>query len=216
MKKYLYAIKSFKIKPWIKYYLLKITKNVLPKEYQQVEYIQLSGEQYIDTNYALWANTNWKIEYKFDVNEFYNYNNMIGVLETTNSNNEIWITSEGRYYFRFTDVSRTLLRILELNTPYTIIHDNTGTNLLNYVNGELVKTLNKANTSLNYKLGLGHREGAQFLKGKIYYAKFWNGNDLVRNFIPCYRKSDNEPGMYDTINNVFYTNAGEGEFIYEI
>lgn len=193
--------------------ILSGNENALPNEYQEVEYIQLSGEQYIDTNYALWANTNWKIEYKFDVNEFYNYNNMIGSLETTNSNNEIWITSEGRYYFRFTDVSRTLLRILKLNTPYTIIHDNTGTNLLNYVNGELVKTSNKANTSLNYKLGLGHREGAQFLKGKIYYAKFWNGNELVRNFVPCYRKSDNEAGMYDTVNNVFYTNQGTGNFI---
>lgn len=193
--------------------ILYESENVLPDTYQQVEYIQLSGEQYIDTNYALWTNTNWKLEYKFDVNEFYNYNNMIGSLETSNSYNEIWITSDGNYYIRFTDVSRTSLGILELNTPYTIIHDNTGTNLLNYVNGELVQTSNKANTSLNYKLGLGHREGAKFLKGKIYYAKFWNGNELVRNFVPCYRKSDNEAGMYDTVNNVFYTNEGNGEFI---
>ena len=193
--------------------ILSGNENALPNEYQEVEYIQLSGEQYIDTNYALWANTNWKIEYKFDVNEFYAYNNMIGSLETSNSYNEIWITSDGNYYIRFTDVGRTSLGILELNTPYTIIHDNTGTNLLNYVNSELVQTSNKANTSLNYKLGLGHREGAKFLKGKIYYAKFWNGNELVRNFVPCYRKSDNEAGMYDTVNNVFYTNEGDGEFI---
>ena len=194
-------------------FIIGVTENALPNEYQEVEYIQLSGEQYIDTNYALWTNTNWKIEYKFDVNEFYNYNNMIGSLEIYNPDNEIWIPSDGNYYIRFTDVSRTSLGILELNTPYTIIHDNTGTNLLNYVNGELVQTSNKANTSLNYKLGLGHRKGAKFLKGKIYYAKFWNGNELVRNFVPCYRKSDNEPGMYDTVNNVFYTNEGTGDFI---
>jgi len=31
---------------------------------------------------------------------------------------------------------------------------------------------------------------------------------------PCYRKSDNKPGMYDLTNGVFYTNAGSGEFIY--
>ena len=35
---------------------------------------------------------------------------------------------------------------------------------------------------------------------------------MVRYFIPCYRKSDNEPGMYDLVNNVFYTNAGSGTF----
>ncbi|MBR0428202.1 MAG: hypothetical protein IJK18_08410 [Clostridia bacterium] len=186
---------------------------IIPNTYQQIEYIQLSGEQYIDTNYALWTNTNWKIEYKFDVNEFYDYNNMIGSLETYNANNEIWIPSDGNYYIRFTGVAKTSLGILELNIPYTIIHDNTGTNLLNYVNGELVQTSNKANTSLNYKLGLGHREGAKFLKGKIYYAKFWNGNELVRNFVPVIRKSDNKIGLYDLVTNEFYMNAGTGSFI---
>jgi hypothetical protein len=36
---------------------------------------------------------------------------------------------------------------------------------------------------------------------------------LVRNFIPCYRKSDNVIGMYDVINDAFYTNSGTGTFI---
>lgn len=31
--------------------------------------------------------------------------------------------------------------------------------------------------------------------------------------IPCYRKSDKVPGMYDIVNGVFYTNDGSGEFI---
>ena len=33
---------------------------------------------------------------------------------------------------------------------------------------------------------------------------------MVRNLIPCYRKSDNEIGFYDTINGVFYANQGTG------
>jgi len=41
----------------------------------------------------------------------------------------------------------------------------------------------------------------------------WDGTTLVRNMIPCYRRSDLKPGMYDTVNNVFYTNSGSGEFI---
>lgn len=32
-------------------------------------------------------------------------------------------------------------------------------------------------------------------------------------FIPCYRKADNVAGMYDIVNNVFYTNTGSGSFI---
>lgn len=57
MQKYLYAIRRFKIKPWIKYYLLKNTKNVLPNTYQEVEYLEASGTQYIDTNFTPNINT---------------------------------------------------------------------------------------------------------------------------------------------------------------
>ena len=32
-------------------------------------------------------------------------------------------------------------------------------------------------------------------------------------FIPCYRKSDSEPGMYDLVSKMFFTNAGTGEFL---
>ena len=50
-------------------------------------------------------------------------------------------------------------------------------------------------------------------KGKIYEFKLYDNDILVRNFIPCYRKIDNVPGMYDVVNGVFYTNAGTDEFI---
>lgn len=48
---------------------------------------------------------------------------------------------------------------------------------------------------------------------KIYSCKIWNNNTLVRNFIPCIRTSDNKPGLYDTVHSTFYTNQGTGEFI---
>ena len=38
-------------------------------------------------------------------------------------------------------------------------------------------------------------------------------NDIMqRDFVPVYRKSDNEIGMLDVVNNVFYTNDGAGAF----
>lgn len=47
----------------------------------------------------------------------------------------------------------------------------------------------------------------------IYYCQIYDGDALVRNMIPCVRKSDSKPGMYDTVSKTFYTNAGTGEFI---
>jgi hypothetical protein len=49
--------------------------------------------------------------------------------------------------------------------------------------------------------------------GKLYYCKLYDNDVLVRNLIPCYRKSDNAIGMYDTINKVFYTNSGSETFL---
>ena len=42
---------------------------------------------------------------------------------------------------------------------------------------------------------------------RLYAFKIWKNNTtLVRDMYPCYRKSDNVNGMYDIINNVFYSN----------
>ena len=50
--------------------------------------------------------------------------------------------------------------------------------------------------------------------GKSKEVKWYFNNSLVRDFVPCIRNSDNKPGMYDRVNNVFYTNQGSGEFLY--
>jgi hypothetical protein len=49
--------------------------------------------------------------------------------------------------------------------------------------------------------------------GQIYGCKIYEGTELIRDFVPCYRKSDNVIGLYDLANNEFYTNNGTGEFI---
>ena len=43
--------------------------------------------------------------------------------------------------------------------------------------------------------------------------KIYNGNTLNRNFVPCYRISDGEIGVYDTVSKAFFANAGSGSFL---
>lgn len=43
--------------------------------------------------------------------------------------------------------------------------------------------------------------------------KIYNNTTLQRNFVPCYRISDGEIGVYDTVSNTFFTNAGSGSFL---
>ena len=49
---------------------------------------------------------------------------------------------------------------------------------------------------------------------KIEYIKTYNGSVLTCDLVPCYRTEDKEPGMYDILNNEFYTNVGPTPFDY--
>lgn len=49
---------------------------------------------------------------------------------------------------------------------------------------------------------------------KIYYFKYFdNTGKLMRHFVPCYRKSDNKPGMFELITQKFHVNQGGSEFV---
>jgi hypothetical protein len=48
---------------------------------------------------------------------------------------------------------------------------------------------------------------------RIYYAKLFTGSTLLFYGIPCYRKSDNAGGLYDLVSDKFYGNSGTGSFV---
>lgn len=44
----------------------------------------------------------------------------------------------------------------------------------------------------------------------IYGARLSHGSEVVREYIPCYRKSDGEIGLYETFTDTFVTSANGG------
>lgn len=48
---------------------------------------------------------------------------------------------------------------------------------------------------------------------KIRRATFYSGTTLLKDFVPVRRTSDNEAGMLEVVEGVFYPNAGTGSFI---
>lgn len=49
--------------------------------------------------------------------------------------------------------------------------------------------------------------------GKCYSFTMADASgNAIRNFVPCYRKSDSVVGLYDTVSGAFFTNAGTGSF----
>ena len=179
-------------------------KNVsrLPSEYQEVEYIESDGNQYINSNISCDQNSKVEVEFSSSATAcgvLGSQANAIGLtLNFSNDSSTRWGTYALFGYTSCLDGDR---HIIEFSRDG--LYDN--------------KTLAWTPTQNTFTTGdiwVGKINGAGTSnQKKIYYAKIWNNNTLVRDFIPCYRKSDNVIGLYDLVNNQFYTNAGTGTFI---
>ena len=176
----------------------------LPSEYQQVEYIESSGTQYIDTGYKYVAND--KIEIEIMPLEENADRSIFGAYEMTSTLCELGYRNN-------------LLRgnIAETNSPTYTINQKYKVQLVNgtwqYNNSNFGQTRNN-NVSINCYLFARNNNGSvnKQSKEKVYSLKIIRNDNVINEFVPCYRKSDNEPGMYNKVNGVFYTNAGTGEF----
>ena len=48
----------------------------------------------------------------------------------------------------------------------------------------------------------------------IWDVTIEKNGDVVSQLVPCYRISDTEPGMYDTVRKIFLANQGDGSFVF--
>ena len=187
----------------------------LPSEYQQVEYIESTGIQYIDTQYIPTHNT--KIYCKFAHNESVIDTPVFGARNSDWTNEYIlW-----SHPTEFTKVSKVLFNDSEQQfESYDLgtIIEFESSNTSGRYNESTWSWDTYQNDTLDVGLILfGLRNGTQVdsrkFSGKIWSFRLWENNILVRDFIPCYRKTDNVIGMYDLVENKFYTNGGDGAFI---
>lgn len=188
----------------------------LPSEYQQVEYLQSTGSQYIDTGYTF-DKPLWRIEADcvFDnVNNnhmfgmYYGYEpNVVvygGVYQGNNTNYQI-VNSTIPAGTRVTAIIDITDKSISINSATdSFYHEYAGdfgptSSVYKFV------LFACWSTWTNALWGYG--------QGKIYRIKWFSDDDLVFDFVPCYRKLDNKPGMYDMVSGTFKTNVGTGEFI---
>jgi hypothetical protein len=195
---------------------ISINKNstavsLLPSEYQQVEYIETTGTQYINTNFT--PNSNTSIEVKVLSNS--TVNSALYCSRTSmNSNTYTAFLISGNQLRVDYNTGQNTIATYDKGIPHIFKQDK---NVI-YVDGALVQTLAAATFSTSYKLTLLASHQAQSGYSNIgnpvrlYYAKIWDNGTLERVMVPCYRKSDSVIGMYDLVHGVFYTNAGSGVF----
>lgn len=193
-------------------------KSRLPGGYQEVEYIESTGTQYIDTDFYPNQNTNFDTDINFiSANE----GTAIPLFACRKS------FSEHPYYGVWISASKVPIYIYggsnDTSSKGIILSNNIRTNIKNNRNKLYFNNIETNSVPLQifqsmYNLFLfglnnnGSHDGRN-LRMKMYYFKLYDNDILIRNFIPCYRKSDNKVGMYDLAEDKFYTNQGTGEFL---
>lgn len=188
----------------------------LPVEYQEVEYLESSGTQWIKTNISSRYSMTVESEIMFIIGRQDTYS--VGFLDST-----FRIGANGYYNGRSQIGYGTTYRIGAIMQSDAIYKYKTickpGEQTV-YLNDSLVNTYNMPQAEIELsgvKVGIFGRckgETADLLsKARIYSLIISDNDESLGNFIPCYRKSDSEPGMYDTVSGTFFTNQGTGTFL---
>lgn len=186
-------------------------KSILPKEYKQVEYLESSGTQYIDTGLKYRGVYYYTVD--CEINDE-NGNEMFGMDRFDNHSVFIWDSIYRIATDRYNAMNTNISAGQRVNI---IIDQSTKTISINLFSHTFTGDFFPINSVYPVLLGAywsSWRDSIDgYGKGKIYSFKYYQSGELVRDMYPCIRKSDNKPGMYDVITNQFFTNSGTGEFI---
>lgn len=188
------------------------TKPELPLEYQQVEYIQSTGTQYIDTGMKL--NNNSKIELEIEITEAGDYN-IFGSRNSASESN-IGINASNTYKgitVDFQDYTKNrLLTSYDINKK---IYEISNEMLRAGESSQIVSSYSQFTTPDNaYIFSMsGNAPVCENAKMKLYYCKIFNGDILARDYIPVLDKNG-VACLYDKVEGKYYYNQGTGVFLY--
>ena len=190
----------------------RVEPGVLPKSYTEVDFIKSSGTQYIDTGFV--PDNNTRVVAKIDmkaINDGVSHNAFSAT--TGNRSKEYGFLSNGESYVsRYGDDK--YLSITYAKKPFVIDMDK---NVLK-IDDETVLTHDEKefNSGCSMYIFTCNKNGSSYRPAsmKLYSMRIYDNGELVRDFVPCYRNSDNAIGLYDLENKAFYENKGTGGFVY--
>ena len=204
--------------------LMGMQTGGLPGTHRAVEYIEGTGTQYIATDYVPTADetsTDFIYQYTimrssddmiYGINtgsvayyaEEYNAGRWYAAVGLSRYSNIQWSRYGSNLYKTHAVIDLEKITITNLESGVTRTANR------NQVYSSFTNTLPLYIFAWN---GMGR--GAEYIhRGlKMFSLKLYRAGKISADFVPCVRKSDNKPGMYDAISKTFYTNAGTGEFI---
>lgn len=192
----------------------------LPDGYTQLSYIESTGTQHIDTGVILQSEKH-RIVADFIHTKEETGATFFGVQDGTSTATysfsiTTWLGGNNTTSYETGGTSGVIKESWEIGNRYLldVTADNgTITRILNgdTKTGTYVRTLNHNRSIPIFGLNL---MGAVSYKSsfRLFSMKMYDNDILVRDFIPCIAPNG-KIGLYDKVNDVFYTNAGTGEFV---
>lgn len=190
------------------YERVKIDRTVtptsrLPAGYTEVEYIQSSGTQYVDTGFKPDQDT--KVELRVSLTQTGSHT-LFGTDIGWGANGFALGCSFGHYGSNAQDFTG-----LNDGSLHDVVFDK---NVIS-VDGTVKATLAAATFSMSTNMALfaNNRSGSieEHSEIRLDYLRIYSGEGLVRDYVPC-TNSNNEVGLYDLVTQTFFGNAGTGSF----
>lgn len=195
----------------------------MPSGYRRLKCLKFNGAPYIDTGFVPDDKTG--VEIDFDITQ--DVSETRSVIWASNSINKFGILSYkyaayNQLFFTADTLSATAHNLTHWTTPINFnIKYNPVSKKFTINNEEQNEEIGYQNNGDNSHLYIGARKGSTYPIAQDFGYMTLNkviitqNNSIAMHLIPYLRLSDNKPGMYDVVNDVFYTNAGTGEFEWE-
>lgn len=201
---------------------LKDNSKLKLATFTQLEYIESTGTQYIDTGII---GNKYTIGAEADVmlTQWSDYE-IIGIGSyMTNSDGSSWggvgVNKGNSQFIKINSyLDYTNLQNCVLNTKYRVTFNTSDNNI--YINGALKSSYLSGDNAQNVNFLLFASNASNpsssstnitFHKIRIYNYKVYLNHILVRNFVPALYNST--PCMYDLVSETFFYNQGTGDFI---
>lgn len=178
----------------------------LPDGYTQIAYLQSTGSQYIDT--GVQGDSDVRVTADFEITAFGSGTTFIfGAQGTDSVRYTLGMTSAGVFRSDY-GTEMTSGSAATLNTRYSA--DKNGN--VCAVGGQTLTSAAATFTGTTniYLFGRSY-SSISYSQIKMYRCKMYKAGALIRDFVPA-RNSSGTLGLYDIVNDVFYTNAGTGTF----
>lgn len=211
---------TFGVGPDVKRTIMKFIAPLPKYDYQQVEYIaNVNGNQYLHIPFIPNASKGFKFEFNMTPTAtgkryclIANYN-----IGTAQVSLELNASNKARFWANTGNLDKASSNSFSTSTINKLIYEfknNTWTiNLNNTITtGSYTWSSTSSADYMRMFLDRAGRTSTFPTPIKIYSCIIYEEEEEKFHLVPCYRKSDNVIGMYDTINNQFYINQGSGTF----